>query len=391
LRYGQRAAIRIEHGVPVRPALDPVEAVVASRTATACGPHRPLLVTDDPNLLDEVLRLAADARVELDVATDPVAARDRVGAAPLVLVGLGMAAACVRARLPRRPGTVLVAGAPVDEPPWELAEAVGAEHIAVLPAAEPWLVDRLIDAGGAPRPGAVVAVLGGRGGAGTSVLAAGLAVTAARSGLRALLVDADPLGGGVDLVLGWEALDGLRWPALSHGSSGVSPPALVDALPNRGELAVLSWDRGDPLAVPPDAMDATIDAGRASRDIVVVDLPRRLDDAAVLALAAADRALLLVPAELRACAAAARVAAIAAVHTSALKVVVRGPAPGRLKPREVARALGLPLAGTLRPEPELARALERGEPPAGTGRGPLALLCQRVLDDLDLGVREPAA
>jgi secretion/DNA translocation related CpaE-like protein len=391
LGYGQRAATRIEHGVPVRPAIDPVEAVVASRTATACGPHRPLLVTDDPYLLDEVLRLAADARVELDVATDPVAARDRVGAAPLILVGLGSALACSRARLPRRPGTVLVVGAPVDEPPWELAEAVGAEHIAVLPAAEPWLVDRLVDAGGAPRPGAVVAVLGGRGGAGTSVLAAGLAVTAARSGLRALLVDADPLGGGVDLVLGWEALDGLRWPALSHGSSGVSPPALVDALPNRGELAVLSWDRGDPLTVAPDAMDATLDAGRASRDIVVVDLPRRLDDAAVLALAAADRALLLVPAELRACAAAARVAAIATVHTDALKVVVRGPAPGRLKPREVARALGLPLAGTLRPEPELARALERGEPPAGTGRGPLALLCQRVLEDLDLGVREPAA
>jgi secretion/DNA translocation related CpaE-like protein len=252
-------------------------------------------------------------------------------------------------------------------------------------------MDRLTDAAGTPRPGAVVAVLGGRGGAGTSVLAAGLAVTAARSGLRALLVDADPLGGGVDLVLGWEAIDGLRWPALSHGSSGVTAPALVDALPNRGELAVLSWDRGDLLAVPPDAMEAALDAGRASRDIVVVDLPRRLDDAGVLALGAADQAFLLVPAELRACAAAARVATVVATHTAALKVVVRGPAPGRLKAREIARALGLPLAGTLRPEPELARALERGEPPAGTGRGPLSVLCQRILDGLDLGVREPAA
>jgi secretion/DNA translocation related CpaE-like protein len=199
------------------------------------------------------------------------------------------------------------------------------------------------------------------------------------------------MGGGVDLVLGWEALDGLRWPALSHGCSGVSPPALVDALPSRGELAVLSWDRGDLLAVPPDAMEAALDAGRASRDLVVVDLPRRLDDAAVLALCAADQALLLVPAELRACAAAARVAAVAAGHTSALRIVVRGPAPGRLKAREIARALGLPLAGTLRPEPELARALERGQPPAGTGRGALALLCQRILGDLDLGAREPVA
>ncbi|NJC82034.1 septum site-determining protein minD [Planosporangium mesophilum] len=356
-----------------------------------CDPVRPLLVTEDPNLLDEVLRLAADARVELEVAPDPAAARTRFGAAPLVLVGLAAATACARARLPRRPGIVLVVAEPVEQPPWELAEALGAEHIAVLPAADPWLVDRLVQAAGAPRPAAVVAVLGGRGGAGTSVLAAGLAVTAARAGLRALLVDADPLGGGADLVLGWEALEGLRWPALSHGAAGVTAPALVDALPSRGDLAVLSWDRSETLAVPPDAMEAALDAGRASRDLVVVDLPRRLDDAAVLALAAADQTLLLVPAELRACAAAARVAAVAAAHTSALKVVVRGPAPGRLRAREVARALGLPLAGALRPEPEVARELERGQPPAGTGRGPLAALCQRILDGLDLGMREPVA
>ncbi|NJC73967.1 septum site-determining protein minD [Planosporangium thailandense] len=348
-------------------------------------------MTDDPYLLDEAVRIASDARVELDVAPDPVAARTRFAAAPLVLVGVRAAEACARARLPRRPGVVLVVVEPLEQPPWDVAENLGAEHIAVLPAAEPWLVDRLAAAVGAPRPAAVVAVLGGRGGAGTSVLAAGLAVTAARAGLRALLVDADPIGGGADLVLGWEDLDGLRWPALSHGSSGVAPPALVDALPNRGELAVLSWDRGELVSVPPDAMEAALDAGRASRDLVVVDLPRRLDDAAVVALTAADRALLLVPAELRACAAAARVAAVAAVHTGALRVVVRGPAPGRLKAREIARALGLPLAGTLRSEPELARAIERGQPPAGTGRGRLALLCQRILRELNLEAREPVA
>lgn len=364
---------------------------MATRRAAVCEPLRPLLITEDPYLLDEAVRIASDARVELDVAPDAVAARTRFAAAPLVLVGLRAAGDCARARLPRRPGIVLLVTGPVEQPPWDVAETLGAEHIAVLPAAEPWLVDRLADAAGAPRPAVVVAVLGGRGGAGTSVLAAGLAVTAARAGLRGLLIDADPIGGGADLVLGWEDLDGLRWSALSHGSTGVAPPALVDALPNRGDLAVLSWDRGDLVSVPPDAMEAALDAGRASRDLVVVDLPRRLDDAAVVALAAADRALLLVPAELRACAAAARVATVAAMHTGTLRVVVRGPAPGRLKAREIARALGLPLAGTLRTESELARAIERGQPPAGTGRGALALLCQRLLNELNLGAREPVA
>src|SRR5207245_798906 len=135
---------------------------------------------------------------------------------------------------------------------------------------------------------------------------------------------ADPLGGGVDLVLGWESRDGLRWPAVC------ADPGLAGPLPSRGELAVLSWDRVELLAVPPEAMSVALDTARAGRDLVVVDLPRRLDDAAVLALAAADRALLVVPAELRACAAAARVAAVAAVHARDLEVVVRGPAPGRL-------------------------------------------------------------
>ena len=62
------------------------------------------------------------------------------------------------------------------------------------------------------RRGAAVAVVGGCGGAGASVLAAALAVTAVRHGGRALLVDCDPLGGGLDLVLGAEHVAGLRWP-----------------------------------------------------------------------------------------------------------------------------------------------------------------------------------
>jgi secretion/DNA translocation related CpaE-like protein len=225
-------------------------------------------------------------------------------------------------------------------------------------------------------------VIGGRGGAGASVLAGGLAITAARSGLRTLLIDADPLGGGLDLVLGWEQLEGLRWPALSQADGRVDAPALVRALPSRGDLVMLSWDRGDLLALPVEAMAATMDAGRRGRDLVVVDLPRQLDDAAVIALQAADQVLLVVPAELRATAAAARVVANAQPHCAELSVVVRGPAPGGLKAREVARALDLPLAGTLRPEPGLSRGLERGEAPAGSGRGPLAILCQRIIAEL---------
>jgi secretion/DNA translocation related CpaE-like protein len=239
--------------------------------------------------------------------------------------------------------------------------------------------------------GRVIAALGGRGGAGASVLAAGLAVTADRGSLRTLLIDADPLGGGVDLVLGWETVAGLRWPGLSQTSGPVHPPALLDALPSRNDLAVLSCDRHELLGLPPEAMAAALAAGRNGRDLVVVDLPRHLDEAAILALAAADRVLLVVPAELRACAAAARVAAMASEHTDALELVVRGPAPGRLRTKEIAEALKLPVAGVVRAEPELARRLERGGAPAGSGKGPLAALCRRLIADLGLGYRTVAA
>ena len=104
----------------------------------------------------------------------------------------------------------------------------------------------------------------------------------------------------------------------------------------------------------------------------VVDLPRALDPAARSAAAVADVVLLVVPAEIRATAAAGQVAARLANCAADLRVVVRGPAPGGLTDVLVADELGLPLAGWLAPEPGLAAALERGEPPGRSGRGPLA-------------------
>ncbi|PRY29425.1 secretion/DNA translocation related CpaE-like protein [Pseudosporangium ferrugineum] len=363
---------------------------MSARTAPPAGarpgPALPLVVTADPDLLDDLVRLAAAAGTEVDVAADPAAARSRYLGAALVLVGADQAVACLRAHLPRRSRTAVVGHEPIVHAAWEVAESLGAEHVAMLPAAEPWLTERFAAAARAEPPpaGRVLAVLGGRGGAGASILAGGLAVTAAREARRTLLLDADPLGGGLDLVLGWEQDDGLRWPALAEAGAHADPAALLKALPHRGDLVLLSFARDAPRPVPPQAMAVTMQVARDTRDVTVVDLPRHLDDAATLALAAADQTLLIVPAELRATAAAARVAAIARVHCAALSVVVRGPAPSRLKAREVARSLGLPLAGALRPEPGVCQRIERGVPPAVDGRGPLAELCAELLAQLSV-------
>jgi secretion/DNA translocation related CpaE-like protein len=342
-----------------------------------------LIVTQDPILLDDLLRLAAAGSVEVTVAAEPWAARSGWSAAPFVLVGADCVAACAALNLSTRASVILVTRAGRPDPPWPSAESLRIEHVVMLPEAETWLVDRFANhAAGHPDRARVVAVVGGSGGAGASVLAVGLAITARRRDLDTLLIDGDPLGGGVDLALGWERMQGLRWPELVDASGRVHPPALVEALPGEGSLAVLSFDRTALTEVPPQAMAAALDAGRRGRDLVVVDIPRRFDDASLLALTSAERCYVVVLAELRACAAAQRIVAEVARHCPTMALVVRLAEPGGVRPQEIAEALDLPVAGVLVPEPRLARSMAAGHPPARTGRGPLAELCALLLTDL---------
>lgn len=265
---------------------------------------------------------------------------------------------------------------------WQRAVVAGAEHVALFPDAEPWLLQRLAQAHDGSSRGLVISVVGGRGGAGATTLAAALAITGMRAHHRTILVDADPLGGGADLMFGGENAAGLRWPDLASTRGLIAGRSLREALPSVGELAVLSWDRGDYVELSADAMVSVIDAAARSCDLVVVDVPRRLDEAADVAVSASDLTLLVVPAEVRAAAAAARVGARLARVAADVRLVVRGPAPGGLEAADLAAALELPLVGTLKPEPDLALALERGEAPAGRGVGPLADFCTRLLSEL---------
>jgi secretion/DNA translocation related CpaE-like protein len=352
---------------------------------------RPLVVTADPAVLDDVLRLAVTADVEVEVAPDLGAARPAWRAAPLVVVGDDAARGAGRRRLPRRPDVVLVGTDLDDADVWVRAVDLGAEHVVFLPDADAWLVERLADAAESPGPAAVLlAVVGGRGGAGATTLAAALAVTAARAGRRVLLVDGDPLGGGIDLVFGGEADGGLRWPDLGGTRGRLPSAALADALPRMADVSVLSWDRGDAHPVGAEAVAAVLAAGRRAHELVVVDLPRALDEGARTVLAEATRTLLVVPAEVRAAAAASRVAAAVTALCPDVRLVVRGPAPGGLGGEEIARALALPLVREMPEDTRVSGRLERGEPPARRGTGPLWELCSAVVADL-LPPLEPAA
>src|SRR5262249_22050086 len=87
-------------------------------------PH-PLFVTTDPDLLDDLLRIAARAGVTADVAPDPAGARPWVPLAGRVFVGADMAEPCARAGLPRRAGVVLVTRSQVSAGDRSLLETRG--------------------------------------------------------------------------------------------------------------------------------------------------------------------------------------------------------------------------------------------------------------------------
>jgi secretion/DNA translocation related CpaE-like protein len=351
---------------------------------------RPLIVTADEALLDALLRLTAAAGVTPDVAPDASASRRYWSAASVVLVADDVAVATAATTPPRRSGVLMVTSVPDDLTVWRQAVALGAERVLRLPDDEGTLIARLGDTVEQRRSTFTAAVVAGCGGGGASTLAAALAVTAGALGEQALLLDGDPLGGGLDLVLGSETVPGVRWPDLMGTSGRVSAPSLREALPRVGTLSVLSWDRGDLVSIPATVMREVLDAGRRGHGVVVVDLPRRLDAAGEEALLQADTTYLVVPAEVRAVAAAARVAAQLTAVTTRVEVVVRGPGPAGLDGPLVSESLDLPLAAQMRPERGLSTALDLGDGLWRRRRGPLARTC-RALVEGELARRGSAA
>jgi len=218
-----------------------------------------------------------------------------------------------------------------------------------------------------------------RGGAGASLFATALARVAAEAG-DAILVDADPWGAGIDLVLGNEHDPGLRWPDLTLAGGRLNYAALRDALPQHHGVRVLSGSRGGG-DIEPAPLAAVLDAGSRGGAKVVCDTGRRATDTSETALGAADLVIVMTTADIRSAAAAAVVGRWVSTVNPNAGVVVRGPAPGGLRARDVAEIVGMPLVAAMRPQPGVAATLERGGLRLPR-RSPLADAARRVLDVL---------
>lgn len=314
-----------------------------------------LLVTSSSILRAEVERIVAAAGAHLRAVPDAVEAGRYWDGAAAVLVG-----GDIRELPPRRRTPAVMVGLDGEgDSLWHLAAAVGAERVAVLPDAAAWLADHLSRTRSPGPGGLVLGITGGCGGAGATTAAIWTAQAAAGLGVRVLLVDGDPWGGGLELALAAEENPGLRWPDLAEARGSIDPLQLADSLPVAGGFSFLSWPaaRQQPLPVAAAAAAGVLDAARRGYELVVIDVGRGAGPLQTVAWDC-DRILVVVPAQLKAAVAAVRLLQELPPVEAAL--VVRGRAGAALDNSLIADAVGLPVQGRIPELRAVPGAMESG-------------------------------
>jgi secretion/DNA translocation related CpaE-like protein len=349
-----------------------------------------LLITRDDVLLDDLLRLAAAAGSLLEVAHDSVSGLREWSAAAVVLVGADLVEQVARQAPPRRGHVHVVSRAPTPDAVFREALAVGAVDVVELPSAEAWVVELLTDAvdadAGADRVATLVGVVGGSGGAGATTFASALALTAART-RRTVLVDLDPLGPGLDRVVGLDEAGGVRWADLVGSRGRIGARSLRAALPGQDGLAVLTWGPGRPVEPDAGTVREVLSAAQRGSQLVVVDLPRAWDETTSEVVTRCHRVLVVAEPTVSGTVSALRTTTAARALNDAVALVARR--GGALAADDLAATLDVPLLAEVGHLRRLAEQVDLGLGPAHGRRSSLVRAARRVLADLRLD--RPAA
>nr|WP_313957716.1 septum site-determining protein Ssd [Kocuria rhizophila] len=306
------------------------------------------LLTSCPDLAEAVEAVCIGVAVPLTVEGAQTGAR--AASSDVVLVDACWEGEAVP------PGAVVVALVEHGDA-WDVAARRGASAVVVLPQAAAWLaelISRSVDAEVPRALGRVYGVVGATGGVGASTVASWLAGHFAGQGSETALVDGDPLGAGLDLVLGEEGADGLRWPELNQFSGAVAADQLWAAMPRVEALRYLSWDRRATHAetVPAATVVAAL---RGAAAVQVVDLSRadlerqaRWCDAVLVLTPRTVRGVLAAELALARCAPVPAATALTGVNVA------------DLEPRVLADATGVPCAATIAFDARVPQHLDDG-------------------------------
>lgn len=320
------------------------------------------LVSGDEELAAGFLAAAAAAGVEVQQVHRAEELRPVWVSAPQVYLGLDVAELVQAAGLRGRPGVGLLArrGSPALSR-WSAAlDACVIE----LPDVDGVLMSRLAASAGSSG-GELVVLVGAAGGVGVSTSALAVGRALAEQEFRVVVVDLDPLGGGLDLTAGAEQLPGWRWPELAAASGQVGD--LGGHLPQVEGLDLLAMPRREGAVPGPAAVASVLASARRWYDVCLVDGASGEGAEAAEALAAASRCWLLVRAELQGLAAGARRCdrLRAAGHRVEL-VVVAAPAAG-VGRQAVEQAVGAPVVAVVPEDRRLRGGVARGERALASG------------------------
>ena len=178
--------------------------------------------------------------------------------------------------------------------------------------------------------GVVLTFIGAAGGAGTSTLAAAVARTLAGKvasgsgdGLDPVLVDGQRYSGGLDLLLGVEDSVGARWDDIQIGDGNVERGTFVRALPRTTDgIAVLTHSRS---ILPAQIEDVSDEDAALERAVAVLGTGgvTVVDTSPGGQMMRSDHTFIVTPAEVRAAASAALIAAQCRANSVPASVVLR--------------------------------------------------------------------
>jgi len=346
----------------------------------------PLVITADPSLAEELVRLCAAAGVAPTVVDDPTRALTVWSEACLVLVGLDIVGEVAAMGPPRRRGVQLVSREHVPDRAFRHAVTLGLDGVAELPRSDEWLLDVLADAAESElAQGLTVAVVGGSGGAGATTFACALGLTAARS-RPAVLLDLDPRGPGHDVVLGMESVNGLQWATLGETTGRLGARSFRESLPKRDGLGVVTWAAGPRRELQPFAVREALAAAARGHDTVVLDLPRQADPLTEELLARCARVVVVVRGDVAGLSGAVRMVRHLE-QSGPVSCVLRG--PGDLL--DVERVLGAPVLCRVPEQRGLGEDIDLGRGPLRSRRSGLARAAREVLAELGHSATRGAA
>ena len=198
------------------------------------------------------------------------------------------------------------------------------------------------------RMGSVITVSGAVGGVGTSTLAYAIASQLPQS---AVLIDAQPSGTPIELLIGGESEPGTRWHQIHVATPDIDPETVLAALPSWNGLRFLSANVHGTAHQP--ALSHLVDALRRRCELVVVDVDARSD---LIDVIQPDLRLLAVPNTIYGLG-----AAVAAVHADTEIVVMRSHLED-FRPEEIGKYIGNPIHGPVEIERVVWLALRTRSP-----------------------------